>query len=64
MKKQLFLIVVCLLGLCALVALPAGACTNLLVTQGASEDGSAMITYTCDGEFHPIMEYLPRPTTP
>ncbi len=35
------------------------ACTSLLVTKGASEDGSVMITYTCDGEFLPHLEYLP-----
>jgi len=35
------------------------ACTNLLVTKGASGDGSVMITYTCDGEFHPILERTP-----
>jgi dipeptidase len=35
----------------------AEACTNLLVTKGASEDGSVMITYTCDGEFHPHMAH-------
>ena len=35
------------------------ACTNLLVTKGASNDGSVMITYTCDGEFHPHLEYTP-----
>ncbi len=35
------------------------ACTNLLVTKGASTDGSVMITYTCDGEFHPHLEYTP-----
>lgn len=35
------------------------ACTNLLVTRGASTDGSTMITYTCDGEFHPILEAYP-----
>jgi len=35
------------------------ACTNLLVTKGASSDGSVMITYTCDGEFHPHLEYTP-----
>lgn len=35
------------------------ACTNLLVTRGASEDGSVMITYTCDGEFHSHLEYTP-----
>jgi len=32
---------------------PTDACTSLLVTRGASVDGSVMITYTCDGEFHP-----------
>ncbi len=34
-------------------------CTNLLVTKGASKDGSVMITYTCDGEFHPHLKYIP-----
>jgi dipeptidase len=29
-------------------ALPAMACTSLLVTKGASADGSVMITYHCD----------------
>ncbi len=38
---------------------PAGACTNLLVTKGASVDGSVTITYTCDGEFHPHLRYTP-----
>lgn len=36
----------------------ARACTNLLVTRGASKDGSVMITYTCDGEFHPRLERI------
>jgi dipeptidase len=31
----------------------SGACTNILVTRGASADGSTMITYACDGRFHP-----------
>jgi dipeptidase len=35
------------------------ACTSLIVTKGASEDGSVMITYTCDGEFHPHLRYYP-----
>lgn len=35
------------------------ACTNLLVTRGASADGSVMITYTCDGAFHPRLQYTP-----
>ena len=50
-----------LLGLITGLALnsPLNACTNLLVTKGASTDGSTMITYTCDGEFHPILEAYP-----
>ena len=35
------------------------ACTNLLVTRGASADGAVMITYTCDGEFHPRLRSMP-----
>jgi len=35
------------------------ACTNLIVTKGASADGSVMVTYTCDGEFHPRFQYMP-----
>jgi dipeptidase len=39
---------------------PTGySCTSLLVTKGASQDGSVMITYTCDGEFHPHLNYTP-----
>jgi len=34
-------------------------CTNLLVTRGASVDGSVMITYTCDGVFHPRLHFQP-----
>ncbi len=37
----------------------AWACTNLLVTKGASADRSVVITYTCDGEFHPRLRYIP-----
>ncbi len=42
-----------------LMTLPVKACTNLLVTKGASKDGSVMITYTCDGEFHPHLKQAP-----
>jgi dipeptidase len=35
------------------------ACTSLLVTKGASQDGSTMITYTCDGPFLPYLEFEP-----
>jgi len=47
-----------------ILSLQADACTNLLVTKGASADGSVMITYTCDGEFHPHLEYTPAADYP
>ena len=34
-------------------------CSSFLVTKGASKDGAVMITYTCDGEFLPHLEYIP-----
>jgi dipeptidase len=37
----------------------AFGCTNLLVTRGASTDGSVIITYTVDGEFHPRLRCIP-----
>lgn len=40
-------------ALATIAARPAAACTNILVTKGASTDGSVMITYACDGRFHP-----------
>mgnify|MGYP001823956862 FL=1 len=36
---------------------PGDACTNILVTKGASADGSTMITYACDGRFHPRLNH-------
>lgn len=42
----------------------AAACSSLLVTKGASRDGSVMITYTCDGEFHPHLEATPAADYP
>lgn len=37
----------------------AKACTNFIVTKGASADSSVMIVYTCDGEFHPHLSITP-----
>jgi dipeptidase len=34
-------------------------CTNILVTKGASADGSVIISYSVDGEFLPILRYTP-----
>lgn len=51
-----------LLGICGCLFLTAGtiqACTSLMVTKGASIDGSAFVTYTCDGEFHPHLMGTP-----
>ncbi len=42
-----------------LASLTAFACTNIIVTRGASADGSVMITYSCDGEWHPILKLTP-----
>jgi dipeptidase len=38
---------------------PALPCTNFLATPGATADGSVIVTYTCDGEFHPILRRIP-----
>lgn len=39
------------LGLLIGLAYPADACTNFLVTRGASVDGSTMITYSADSHY-------------
>ncbi|MBU8870969.1 MAG: C69 family dipeptidase [Gemmatimonadales bacterium] len=44
----------------ALVATtPAVACTNFIASPKATVDGSVIVTYTCDGEFHPILRNYP-----
>jgi len=44
---------------CLSLAVPASPCTNILVTRQASADGSVMITYACDGRFHPRLRIKP-----
>ena len=34
-------------------------CTNIIVTPGASADGSVIISYSVDGEFHPTLRLTP-----
>jgi len=46
-------ILLLLLAAVAGLAAPLRACTSVIVTGGATADGSVMVTYTCDGEFHP-----------
>ncbi len=38
---------------------PGVPCTSILVTKGASADGSVIITYSCDGEFLPRLRLYP-----
>ncbi len=38
---------------------PATGCTNIIVTKGASADGSVIITYSVDGEFLPTLRSVP-----
>ena len=49
--------------LCGILAVSAAgrssACTSFMVTRGASTDSSVTVTYTCDGEFHPRLNYDP-----
>jgi dipeptidase len=52
------------LGAGALILISAAvadsiACTSILASKGATSDGSVIITYSCDGEFHPRLRYLP-----
>ena len=48
------------LFLIMLVTIPAAACTNFLITRGASADGSTMITYAADShELYGELYYLP-----
>jgi dipeptidase len=54
---SMFLITIAVLV--ATATRPAAACTNVLVTKGASADGSVMITYACDGRFHPHLRNRP-----
>jgi dipeptidase len=59
MKNLPALAALCACAVAALTVGDARGCTNLLVTKGASRDGSVLITYTCDGEFHPHLTCEP-----
>lgn len=45
MKKHFSLTIACIV---AMMAMPAVACTNFIVTKGASADGSCMVSYAAD----------------
>lgn len=65
-KKSNVLILLAALVMIFFINLPVQACTNYLITKGASKDGSTMITYAADshelyGElyFTPAADYQP-----
>ena len=49
--KKIGKIIILFSGILLLGSLAANACTNFIVTKGASSTGSAYLLYTCDGEF-------------
>lgn len=54
MKKGILIL------LAAALAVPASACTNLIVTRGASADGSSMITYAADShQLYGALKFMP-----
>ncbi len=59
MRNKVFILSIYIWFFLTVIPLQMHACTSLLVTKGASQDGSVMITYTCDGEFLPWLEYTP-----
>jgi dipeptidase len=52
-------IVISLLALVVVPAQPVGACTNILVSRGASRDGSVFITYSADTKGMPKLIRIP-----
>lgn len=58
-QKWAFSVFFVIFGLLATNLWAEDNCSSFLVTKGASKDGSVMITYTCDGEFLPYLEYIP-----
>ena len=57
--KRLTIILIIFLVFIGFSFISLDACTNVLVTKGASKDGSTLISYSCDGEFHPHIRILP-----
>jgi len=56
--KNIFPVFILILSLSVMNQWAQDDCSSFLVTKGASKDGSIMITYTCDGEFLPLLEYV------
>ncbi|MBC8359383.1 MAG: C69 family dipeptidase [Candidatus Aminicenantes bacterium] len=58
-SRNIFFLLIPLLSLLVANNWAQDDCSSFLVTKGASKDGSVLITYTCDGEFLPHLEYIP-----
>jgi len=59
MRKTLLIIGLCCLCSNSFSQQQKDACTSILVSKGASLDGSVMITYACDAEFVSRMRHIP-----
>jgi dipeptidase len=60
MRKFTLATIIAVVLYAILVIRPGTACTNFLITRGASADGSTMITYAADShEFYGELIYLP-----
>ena len=59
MRKILMITVFCSLSSISFSEHLSDNCTSILVTKGASQDGSVMITYACDAECLPYLKYIP-----
>ena len=59
MKRKIIFLLCLFLTNLWITQVQAQDCSSFLVTKGASKDGSVMITYSCDGEFLPHLEYTP-----
>jgi len=59
MKKNVLFMVLVLMVVSIGTLRKSMACTSILISKGASKDGSVMITYSCDGEFLAHLSYIP-----
>lgn len=61
MRKSIFCLVIALFA----GAIPGNTCTNVLVTRGASADGSIMVTYAADSHYaYGDLRFLPAADWP
>jgi len=58
LNSRFIFVVVFTVAVSAVTTPPVAACTNILVSKGASADGSVIITYACDGRFHPRLRRM------